>query len=893
MTPAGSVAGRAAHPIRRVACYTASPHDHALSVLRVWGPLARAGIEILAGSSGDGSDLECIARADLVLLQRDFPRAQGDYERVMERARAEGRAVVYEIDDLLLELPAEHPDRATHYYATALVPMLRAALEADAILTSTRMLREHYRRINANTWLFPNLLNDEVWPRRMLKPVAAHTPLVIGYFGSDTHTPDLEHIAPALEHMLHRYGAALELHFWGCPPPERLRGDPRVKWSALHLPRYAEYAAVVQSQAVDIGLAPLRDTEFNRAKSPIKFLEYSAAGIPAVCSALPPYASVVREGRTGLLANSLDAWERSLGTLIEDSALRERIRGQAQAAVFARWALSRHAELWPETVAQAVRASRRAPRRDPAQTRIVASLARQVRDWQLDLEGRLENSQKQSAELPALRVEVLSVRRALDGVTAELRVEREGASRLQAFVRRIPELEGGLAAKAREIESLLVTFERIEADLASWGLEIAALKDELASREQALDILRQEAERERLMVQALSGELLALKGSTGYGVLQALWRVRLWLAPHGSRREGALRAGMRAVRLARREGLRTAYRWARPVARAILPKSSRLALGNRMRQAIGPGQVMPEVLRGRTLAEAGAAQPFGLPTAYDVICFPIIEWGHRFQRPQQLATKFAEHRQRVFYLELTFHDQGPEVLWREVAPRIFQIQLPGPVGHNRFLESLPEEAQRTALAALERFCEQAGLLEAVCLVELPLWTSLALGLRERYGWKVVYDCMDEHSGLTILRPEMLADETRLSREADLVLVSSGKLREKHASLATRLLLLPNAADFEHFNRAVRGRELRRLPRPIIGYYGAIMEWFDAGLVQAAARARPQWSFVLIGNVDTNSVAPLRNLANVHFLGEQPYARLPSYLFAVRCVPDPLPPDVDH
>jgi len=249
---------------------------------------------------------------------------------------------------------------------------------------------------------------------------------------------------------------------------------------------------------------------------------------------------------------------------------------------------------------------------------------------------------------------------------------------------------------------------------------------------------------------------------------------------------------------------------------------------------------MPEVLRGRTLAEAGATRPFGLPTAYDVLCFPIIEWGHRFQRPQQLATKFAEHGQRVYYLELTFHDQGPEVLWREVAPRIFQIQLPGPVGHNRFLESLPEEAQRTALAALERFCEQAGLLDAVCLVELPLWTSLALGLRERYGWKVVYDCMDEHSGLTILRPEMLADETRLSREADLVLVSSGKLREKHASLATRLLLLPNAADFEHFNRAVRGRELRRLPRPIIGYYGAISSgWFDTGLVVSLAEARPE------------------------------------------------------
>ncbi len=315
----------------------------------------------------------------------------------------------------------------------------------------------------------------------------------------------------------------------------------------------------------------------------------------------------------------------------------------------------------------------------------------------------------------------------------------------------------------------------------------------------------------------------------------------------------------------------------RPVVRAVLPEKWRLRLGDRMRRAIGPGRMRPEVLRGRTISESGGAQPFGAPTSYDVLCFPIIEWGHRFQRPQQLAMQFAEHGHRVFYLEMKFHDQGPEVLWRETAPGVFQIQLPGPVNHNRFLEPLPEEMQRTGLAALERFCEQAVLLDAVCLVELPMWTPLALGLRERYGWKLVYDCMDEHSGLTILRPEMLADEDRLAREADLVLVSSAKLREKHAAHAARLLPLPNAADFEHFNHAARGRELRRMPRPIIGYYGAIMGWFDAELVEAAARARPQWSFVLIGNVDTDSVAALRGLANVHFLGEKPYSRLPAYL----------------
>jgi hypothetical protein len=133
---------------------------------------------------------------------------------------------------------------------------------------------------------------------------------------------------------------------------------------------------------------------------------------------------------------------------------------------------------------------------------------------------------------------------------------------------------------------------------------------------------------------------------------------------------------------------------------------------------------------------------------------------------------------------------------------------PGPINHNRFLEPLPY-AIATGLAALERFCRRAGMTDVVSIVELPLWTSLALGLRERTGWKLVYDCMDEHSGLTILRQEMLGEETRLAQSADLVLASSHKLYDKHAPHAAHLIYLPNAADVSHFQRAKGGREFRR------------------------------------------------------------------------------------
>ena len=37
----------------------------------------------------------------------------------------------------------------------------------------------------------------------------------------------------------------------------------------------------------------------------------------------------------------------------------------------------------------------------------------------------------------------------------------------------------------------------------------------------------------------------------------------------------------------------------------------------------------------------------------DIICFSIIDWSFRFQRPQQLMLQFAAHGHRVFYLNVS------------------------------------------------------------------------------------------------------------------------------------------------------------------------------------------------------------------------------------------------
>jgi GT2 family glycosyltransferase/glycosyltransferase involved in cell wall biosynthesis len=282
-----------------------------------------------------------------------------------------------------------------------------------------------------------------------------------------------------------------------------------------------------------------------------------------------------------------------------------------------------------------------------------------------------------------------------------------------------------------------------------------------------------------------------------------------------------------------------------------------------------------------------APRKVGPPTGqFDVMVFPVIPWEFRFQRPQHLATQFARAGHRVFYFETLFHRAGPEARVRDLAPNLFGVRLPGPVGLSIYQSEIDESLLELWVQALNDLRRHERIEEAVGLVQLPFWTPLALAARAFWGWRAIYDCMDDLAGFGNLSESVLENESWLTAASDLVLATSRSLQARVAPRARRTLLLPNATDFAHFHQPPVKRRLAKLPRPIIGYYGALSHWFDARMVRRAARARPDWQFVLIGHVQDDDVARLERLPNVTLLGEQPYADLPSYLhqFDVATIP---------
>ena len=389
--------------LKTVAAFVSYPWQHAVTWLRIARPLAAAGIEILQGSDPAAGIIrpELVSKADAVVIQREFPAYSGTaYAQIVQRARSEHKPLIYEIDDLLLELPPEHPDYQTHYYTYALLPILRAIIEANLVTTTTPILQTYYQALNPNSCVLQNYLDDSLWWTRPYQVKQPTEPVVIGYMGSTTHGPDLEMIAPAMEWLLKQYGNRIQLKFWGARPPEQILspawdvleytdGRPsNISWVPLEIPDYAKFAEFFSQQDCDIFIAPLANSFFNQCKSPIKFLEYSISGVPGVYSRLAPYQGIIQDGENGFLAGSLNEWQSALSYLIEHPEIRVRVGKAAQNGVLEGWRLSNHAQEWTEAYQKALEKTR-SDASDPKaagltqdeRTQIFLRVATMVQDW--------------------------------------------------------------------------------------------------------------------------------------------------------------------------------------------------------------------------------------------------------------------------------------------------------------------------------------------------------------------------------------------------------------------------------------------------------------------------------------------------------------------------------
>ena len=265
-----------------------------------------------------------------------------------------------------------------------------------------------------------------------------------------------------------------------------------------------------------------------------------------------------------------------------------------------------------------------------------------------------------------------------------------------------------------------------------------------------------------------------------------------------------------------------------------------------------------------------------------LLCLSHLPWHHVWQRPQQLMTRFAT-RCRVIYVDPPdFAPHGaPLALMERLGMREVRVIRPEFPG-TRLQEGDAEYDgyQRMWLELLPQVLDEAGP-NTILWIFSPMADFLVARARERVKL-TVYDCMDDLASFRSGTEELRHREARLLQHVDLLFTGGYSMYEARKNLHPRAFCFPSGVGVEHY-RSVRdpGTEeaptIAGLPHPRLGYFGVLDERIDWAMIGDVAAQRPDWHWALVGPFAKVHPHELPQAPNIHYLGQQPYSALPSFL----------------
>jgi len=258
----------------------------------------------------------------------------------------------------------------------------------------------------------------------------------------------------------------------------------------------------------------------------------------------------------------------------------------------------------------------------------------------------------------------------------------------------------------------------------------------------------------------------------------------------------------------------------------------------------------------------------------DVIAFSHLRWDFVHQHPQRILGRLASGR-RVFFFEEPVPTPGddPFLTFSHPQASLTVCRPHLPAAHQGFGEGNHRQLRRLLSELLQEYSVQAWLAWFHTPMALPL-------IQDEEPLGIIYDCMDERSPFRGAPPGLPDREAELLERADLVLTRGRSLHLARKDRHPNIHCFPGSVDREQLRTRAEDRdppEQEHLPCPRLGFFGVIDEGMDLELLGALADDRPDWHIVMVGpvaKIDPDRL-PLRH--NLHWLGEQPYERLPDFV----------------
>lgn len=244
---------------------------------------------------------------DLILIQRKLFSAI--FIRLLRKVSAK---IVFDFDDAInLRSNGEISKTRANKFAA----VIKAA---DLVLAGNSYLAESASSLGAKVQISPTSVNVDRYQSRLPKQEKIN----LVWIGSRSTSRYLESHRDILEALGEKI------------PGIRLRviGDFELSLDHLEVENvpWTESGEVDAITQCHIGIAPMDDDKWTRGKCALKVIQYMAAGLPVVSSAVGANRDVIRHGVTGFLAADKDEWLQAVGELVNSRQLRERMGESAR-----------------------------------------------------------------------------------------------------------------------------------------------------------------------------------------------------------------------------------------------------------------------------------------------------------------------------------------------------------------------------------------------------------------------------------------------------------------------------------------------------------------------------------------------------------------------------------
>lgn len=282
--------------------------------------------------------------ADIIVFERhDMPKEIATFCGLGEHFNI---PVVLDTDDNVRAVRPYNPGyRGYHPNSEATLWSYKVMEKVNAVTVSTDNLKEVHKDEHKHIYVLPNSMDFQI---RDNLPAEPHEGKIhIGWLGSAAHYENLKIIEQAVVDILKKYPqvvfhsmAMYSQSVWKDLPAELRDRFKLINWSVLK-----EWPKNLAKLGLDIGLAPLADNLFNRAKSNLRWMEYAMNKTAVVVSPVEAYKNVKHE-KTGLVAKEKNEWFNAMDRLVQDAELRRKLGESAYREVKEKYNIEKNCSMW-------------------------------------------------------------------------------------------------------------------------------------------------------------------------------------------------------------------------------------------------------------------------------------------------------------------------------------------------------------------------------------------------------------------------------------------------------------------------------------------------------------------------------------------------------------------